>query len=1277
MTTHSTTDRQRKNSRTGNTKRRRTSAATAKLRKKQRALRLEPLELRTLLSADVLEAVLGGPCLLDGEDDCLEPVADVQQTDKSGPQETILNGSPEAEFPEAYSLCYDYEYVIITNNDLKSSFQPLLEQKQSRGLTGRIVTTEYIYANFSGTESGDNPDKIRDFIAYVHDDWGTEWVLLGGDVEIIPQRGVYAEYGGQLHDDLPTDLYYACLEGPWNGDSDGVWGEVHDGAAGGDIDLVPEVYIGRAPVSNITETTNFVNKTVLYETTAHPNYDTAVWLGEQIDSNTWGAYSSMEIRDDVLPDNLNLIEHYELDGPWTGTQLRDDLNNSPHFVNNLSHASEIYDSKLSLSTVAALTNPFPYLIYSQGCDAGSFDTVDVSIAEQHVVAEHGAFAAIMNSRDGWYIPGSDPGASHRFAFSFWDAVFNEGKVHLGEANQDAKLENLWRVGVCGYARWVYMETNLLGDPETPIQLNGLPQSTVNTLLGTVWDDVDGDGTQESESGLANQVVYVDLNENGQRDNQVSTFSATDVPLAIPDPGTVTSQLVVSGGPATIQDVNVTLDITHPCNGNLNVFLISPSGARATLFRGVSGVNLDSTVLDDDANTSIFDGSSPFTGTFQPEGLLSIFEGEDANGTWTLEITDTAGNYAGTLNSWSLEISCVEPTATTNAQGNYVLPVFASGSVTIRHELPTNWSYTTPLSGTHDVTLQGGTTEDVNFGISEHSQPEANDDAIQLVEGATSTVLVGGATNLLDNDTDLDLPEDTLTVNTTPVTNVSHGTLALNPNGTFSYTHDGSENLSDSFVYEVTDSTGNTDSATVTITVSAVNDAPLLSLPAAQNADEDAVLAITGISVSDSDAANDSVQFAMSVAHGRMTLAQTNGLTFTEGSGTDSAAMTFTGTVANVNAALATVNYLGNTNYNGSETLNINVDDLGNSGAGGAKTDSGIVAITVAAVNDTPVVTVPGAQLATEDATHSIAGISIADLDAATGSVRVTASVSHGHLTLAQTAGLSFTVGDGASDGSMTFTGTLTNVNAALATVTYAGNTNHFGADTLNISVNDQDNTGSGGAKSDSSTVAITVSGVNDAPVLSVPDRQTTSVDTSLAITGIDIQDVDAGSGSIQVSVSATRGNLTLATASGLTFTDGDGFSDTAMTMSGTRTAVNAALATLTYDPDVGYEGIDTIQLSVSDLGNTGSGGVLTHSGSILVHVGVVADLIAWWTVDETSGSVAADTSPFGATHNGPLQGNAQWTTMGLNGAVQLDGNGDGVSLPNSNDFNLGTTGAER
>ena len=141
---------------------------------------------------------------------------------------------------------------------------------------------------------------------------------------------------------------------------------------------------------------------------------------------------------------------------------------------------------------------------------------------------------------------------------------------------------------------------------------------------------------------------------------------------------------------------------------------------------------------------------------------------------------------------------------------------------------------------------------------------------------------------------------------------------------------------------------------------------------------------------------------------------------------------------------------------------------------------------MAAVNDAPVLTVPGAKTVNEDTLLSITGISVADVDAATGAVKITMSVAQGRITLAQTTGLTFTVGDGTSDAAMTFTGTVANVNAALARVDYLGNANYSGADALAISVDDQGNTGSGGAKTDTQVGRDHGGGAERSPVLTVP-----------------------------------------------------------------------------------------------------------------------------------------------------------------------------------------------
>jgi subtilisin-like proprotein convertase family protein len=601
-----------------------------------------------------------------------------------------------------------YEYVIITNGALEASFQPLVSQKLGRGLSATVVTTESIYANYSGTETGDHADQIREFIADAYANWGTQWVLLGGDADVVPHRGVYASVGSTVDKNLPTDLYYACLDGPWNHDGDNRWGESSDGRHGGDIDLMPEVYIGRAPASTAAEAANFVAKTIRYETTAHAHAATAVWLGEKLDEETWGSYSAIPIRDQCLPEDWDLIERYDSAGGWSGSQFAGDLQDGPHLVNHLGHANETYNARLGKPNVDDLTNADPYFMYSQGCMSGSFDTHNNAIAEKHVVADYGAFGVVMNSRYGWYVPGDFPGASHYYALEFWDAVFNEDLIHVGQANHDSKVDNLFRVRDSGAYRWIHFETNLFGDPETPFQIGEAPLPGAE-IHGTVVDDANADGQHQPGEGLlAGETVFLDLNDNGVLDLGATSAASTDVPVDVLDNATVTSTLVVRDA-AAISDVNVTLDITHTYDADLEVYLVSPTGTRVELFTRVGGWGADftGTTLDEEAATSIADGAAPFSGTFRPEGLLSSFDGEDPNGTWTLEITDTMTADVGTLNAWSLEIAADEPYAESGPDGTYAFQDLPGGTYHIRHALGSGWTHTNPADGAHVVSVQQG------------------------------------------------------------------------------------------------------------------------------------------------------------------------------------------------------------------------------------------------------------------------------------------------------------------------------------------------------------------------------------------------------------------------------------------------------------------------------------------------------------------------------------------------------------------------------------------
>lgn len=256
-----------------------------------------------------------------------------------------------------------------------------------------------------------------------------------------------------------------------------------------------------------------------------------------------------------------------------------------------------------------------------------------------------------------------------------------------------------------------------------------------------------------------------------------------------------------------------------------------------------------------------------------------------------------------------------------------------------------------------------------------------------------------------------------------------------------------------------------------------NQPPVNTVPGAQVTDFETALNFGSlISVSDPDAGASPIRVTLTVTHGTLTLSGLTGLTFTVGDGTADATMTFSGTITNLNNAINGLVYNPATGYSGAALLTITTNDLGNTGTGGALTDTDTVAITVGEpANDAPVNTVPGAQSTPFDTPLDLGDtVSIADPDAGGDDLQVTLTVTHGTLTLGGVVGLAFTVGDGTNDATMTFTGTIAEINTAMTNLTFTPTAGYDGVALFTIHTDDQGNNGTGGAMTDEDTVEITV-----------------------------------------------------------------------------------------------------------------------------------------------------------------------------------------------------------
>ncbi len=224
-----------------------------------------------------------------------------------------------------------------------------------------------------------------------------------------------------------------------------------------------------------------------------------------------------------------------------------------------------------------------------------------------------------------------------------------------------------------------------------------------------------------------------------------------------------------------------------------------------------------------------------------------------------------------------------------------------------------------------------------------------------------------------------------------------------------------------------------------------------------------------------------------------------------------------------------------------------------------------------------------------DKTAFIDNVSIAKTSSL---VQVSLSVDHGTLNVADRNGLVFNSGDGVDDASMMFTGSLADVNAALNSLQFTPFANYTGVANLRITSNDLGNTGLGGPKSTTKTLAINVVALNDAPWNSVPSTTQGAYGNQALVfsagggNGITVGDPDAANFPIQVTLSVNNGTLTLYGTQGLTITAGANGSNE-VTVQGTITAINAALNGLSYTANPGYIGHDTLSIHTDDLGNCG------------------------------------------------------------------------------------------
>ncbi|MEA3432047.1 MAG: C25 family cysteine peptidase [candidate division WOR-3 bacterium] len=449
-----------------------------------------------------------------------------------------------------------YEYLVITSEHLAPCFQPLAEWKTKKGVPARIKTVEEIYNNYDGR---DNQERIRQFIKSQHQDSGVVWVLLGGDVDAVPSRTAFAfQCGADFHpddeDSLQCDLYYSDLDGNWDFDGDGVFGEIEDS-----VDMIADVFVGRAPVNTPQDVQNFVTKLLTYEKSPPPDYLTdalffamVLWGDPEDPYYTDGGVHKDMIDNQFMPSHFYITKLYERDETGDASEVLAEMNKGKNIMNHDGHGwidiISMNPGRIRNEDMDGLTNGNKLgILCSIGCWTGAFDYD--CIGEHFINARNGGGVAyIGNSRYGWGSPGN-PGYGYSDVFDnkFFEAIFVDSLINIGTALAYSKAYYAPLAGYGNVYRWCEYEINLFGDPQMPVWTATPREITV------IFPD---------SIPLGELLLYVQVfsTDGSPIEGATVTFSGDDYKRGITDPSGETALSISTGstgwGYITVSGMNI-------------------------------------------------------------------------------------------------------------------------------------------------------------------------------------------------------------------------------------------------------------------------------------------------------------------------------------------------------------------------------------------------------------------------------------------------------------------------------------------------------------------------------------------------------------------------------------------------------------------------------------------------------------------------------------------------------------------------------------------------
>ena len=593
-------------------------------------------------------------------------------------------------------------YVIITNAAMAPEFQRLADHKTARGLATVVVTRETIAQNYRN--GADIQETMRMFIRDAYEKWGTEFVLLGGDSDILPPRYVNNTlYPAGGSTDIPTELYFQCLDGNWNANGNGKFGEPGStNVVSDEADFAEEIYVGRAPFSTPATAAVFVDKVIAYERAAAgsgwPNR--VLFAAEVLFPDDWapgdaisldGAdYPEQQVNNSIEPcTDMEYLRMYQTfdknvgDMILTKAALIDSLN-AGHYgiVNQIGHGyyynMSVADDNFINSDADALVNGDRlFMIYALNCASAAFDYS--CLMERFLQnPDGGAVSAIGSVRAAF------PVTSNNYQQEFFAQLYCQQEQRQGVLVALSRLPFLGSTTINYTDRWTFENYTLLGDPTmalwtgTPQQVAvgapaglGLGPQTVTVTAAAGGAPVAGARVCLGKAGEDWAVGFTDA--GGQVDLEFLPVSAGDVTVTVTGLNLAhaeTTVPVTAGGTyLAVTAMALIDDGTQGSAGNGNgepeagetvaliPVLTETGGAGATGISGVMTADVPGAVVTVDA--AAFGDVGPGGTTFATTPFLVSIDAGTADGTpvtFSFDVTDGQGVYHS---EWSTKILAPE------------------------------------------------------------------------------------------------------------------------------------------------------------------------------------------------------------------------------------------------------------------------------------------------------------------------------------------------------------------------------------------------------------------------------------------------------------------------------------------------------------------------------------------------------------------------------------------------------------------------------------------